>query len=57
MPTTGWFSTWGAEPQYVALPKALTAPLELVNQYPLPRESEAMATMGRLWGTPPSEPS
>ena len=40
----------------MAPPKAVTAPLVLVNQYPLPEWSAVMATIGRLWGTFPSEP-
>ena len=56
MPTTGFVMCWGAEPKYPASPKAVTAPLESVSQYP-PGSADAIATTGRARAWPPSDPS
>ncbi len=56
MPTTGRVRCWGADPKYPASPKAVTAPLESVNQYP-PMSAAAMDTTGCMRAWPPSDPS
>ena len=44
--TMGSARCWGAEPKYPASPKAVTAPLVSVIQYP-PASAAVMATTGR----------
>jgi len=55
MPTTGAVMCWGAEPKYPASPKAVTAPLLSVNQYP-PGSEAAIPTKGWVRAWPPSDP-